>query len=54
VVLSPITAFIHGYFLWKSVGIDGLFEEGDGHRRFMTVLGKHEINGVAEFINDSI
>jgi hypothetical protein len=35
------------------ISVDGLFEEGGG-RRFISMFGKHEINGVTEFINGSI
>jgi hypothetical protein len=39
------TAFIHDYFFWESVGINGLLEKG-GSRSFISMFGQHEINDV--------
>ena len=47
------TAFIHDEFARKPVSVDGFFENGGG-RCFITVLGNHEINRGAEFINGAI
>jgi hypothetical protein len=37
----------------EAVVVNGLLEEGIS-RRFIKVLGKHKINGIAEFINSAI
>jgi hypothetical protein len=46
-------AFIHDDFHWQSVRVNGLFEES-GSRLFISMLGKHKVNGIAVFIDSPV